>query len=347
MTATSAALDPSLQVDAAELLPEVIAASAHFTQPLAEGGFGPRLHLVAADARRFVRAGGEPYDVIVSDNFHPARSGSGSLYTVQHFQAVRGRLSAQGIFCQWLPLHQLDLATLRSIVRSFQAAFPGGGALLATHSLETPVLGLLARADGSRLDLRQLRDRLARNTLPQRLADYGIADATALLGGFVAGPAALARFAGAAALNTDDHPVVAYAAPRITYAPDSLPRDRLLTLLGQLSLAPDELLVPGSDPADAGRLAAYWQARDQFIAAGRSVRPSADVRAMLAQVQAPLLGVLRTSPDFRPAYDPLLRMAQALARQDRADARSLLQALARLQPARPEAAQALQQLGGP
>ena len=347
VTATSAALDPSLQVDAAELLPEVIAASAHFTQPLTEGGFGPRLHLVAADARRFVRAGGEPYDVIVSDNFHPARSGSGSLYTVEHFQAVRGRLSAQGIFCQWLPLHQLDLATLRSIVRSFQAAFPGGWALLATHSLETPVLGLLARADGSRLDLRQLRDRLARNTLPQRLADYGIADATALLGGFVAGPAALARFAGAAALNTDDHPVVAYAAPRITYAPDSLPRDRLLTLLGQLSLAPDELLVPGSDPADAGRLAAYWQARDQFIAAGRSVRPSADVRAMLAQVQAPLLGVLRTSPDFRPAYDPLLRMAQALARQDPADARSLLQALARLQPARPEAAQALQQLGGP
>ena len=347
VTATSAALDPSLQVDAAELLPEVIKASAHFTAPLTEGSAGPRLHPVAADARRFVRAGGQPYDLIISDNFHPARSGSGALYTVEHFQAVRGRLGAQGIFCQWLPLHQLDLATLRSIVRSFQVAFPGGWALLSTHSLETPVLGLLARADSSRMDLPALRQRLARNTLPQRLADFGIPDEVALLGGFVAGPAALTRFAGDAPLNTDDHPVVAYAAPRITYAPDSLPRDRLLALLAQLSLTPDELLTPGSDATQAARLAAYWRARDLFISAGRSVRPSADVRAMLAQVQAPLLDVLRASPDFRPAYDPLLRMAQALARQDPAGARSLLQALARLQPARPEAAQALQQLGPP
>ena len=119
-------------------------------------------------------------------------------------------------------------------------------------------------------------------------------------------------------------------------------------LLGQLSLAPDELLSPGSEAAQARRLAAYWQARNLFLAAGRSVRPGTDVRAMLAQVQAPLLDVLRTSPDFRPAYDPLLRMAQALVQQqDPAGARSLLQALARLQPARPEAAQALLQLGPP
>jgi spermidine synthase len=35
----------------------------------------------------------ERYDVIVSDNFHPARSGSGSLYTVEHCQAVHARLA--------------------------------------------------------------------------------------------------------------------------------------------------------------------------------------------------------------------------------------------------------------
>ena len=66
-----------------------------------------------------MRASERSYDVIVSDNFHPARSGSGALYTVEHFEAVRARLDAGGVFCQWLPLHQLDLETLRSIVRSF------------------------------------------------------------------------------------------------------------------------------------------------------------------------------------------------------------------------------------
>ena len=48
---------------------------------------------------------------------------------------------------------------------------------------------------------------------------------------------------------------------------------------------------------------------DQFIASGQSVQPSSDVHQMLAQVRAPLLSVLHESPDFRPAYDPLLMMA--------------------------------------
>jgi spermidine synthase len=344
VTASSAAADPALQVDAVELLPEVIEASAHFTQAFAGGVPNPRLHLISADARRFVRTGNTPYDVIVSDNFHPARSGSGALYTVEHFEAVKARLAADGVFCQWLPLHQLDLGTLRSIVRSFIAVYPGASAMLATNSLETPVLGLVARADAGRFALGALRTRLATATLPQRLADFGIADEFALLGGFVAGPRALARFADGAALNTDDRPVVAYAAPRITYAPDSLPRDRLLALLRELNVDPAEIVDAGPETTWPPRLAAYWTARDRFVAAGRGVRGTNDAHAMLVQVREPLLAVLRISPEFRPAYDPLLRMATALARTDPPAANALLTELMLAQPARPEAAQARSRL---
>jgi spermidine synthase len=347
MTASSAAADPGLQVDAVELLPGVIEASALFSSAYEGGGPNPRLNLLAADARRFVRSAGVQYDLIVSDNFHPARSGSGSLYTVEHFRAVAARLAPQGIFCQWLPLHQMDQDTLGSIVQAFIAVYPEGAAMLATHSLQTPVLGLVGRADGGRFELGALRARLAANTLPQRLADYGIADEFALLGGFVAGPSALARFAGDAPLNTDDRPVVAYRAPRITYAPDSLPRDRLLELLAQLHIAPGEVLDASTDADWPTRLAAYRKARDAYLAAGRDVRPSANVQAMLAQVREPLLAVLRISPDFRPAYDPLLRLAQALAPQDPTAAKALLGELAKIQPARPEAGIALRELATP
>jgi spermidine synthase len=61
-------------------------------------------------------------------------------------------------------------------------------------------------------------------------------------------------------------------------------------------------------------------------------------------VQAPLLDALRLSPDFRPAYEPLVAMAVALAPQDPAAARGLLSELARLQPAWPEARQMLEDL---
>jgi spermidine synthase len=344
VTAFSATGDPLLEVDAVELLPEVIDASAHFTRMIE--GDPARLHLMAGDARRFVRTSRERYDVIVSDNFHPARSGSGSLYTAEHFRAVQERLATGGLFCQWLPLHQLDVDTLRSIVRAFQSVYPNSWAMLATNSLETPVIGLVARKNGEPLDLAQVRQRLATTATSLNPVAFGIDDDLALLGSFIAGPGSLARFAGNAPLNTDDHPVVAYRAPRITYASDSLPRDRLIALLHELDISPDDILAKPTESAEAARLTAYWAARNRFIEAGRNVQPVSDVRRMLAQVGAPLLAILRISPDFRPAYDPLLRMAGALGRVDIAAARTLLSELQLVQPARPEAAQALRELGG-
>jgi spermidine synthase len=344
VTATTAAQDAKLEVTAVELLPEVIAASEHFRRAVFGTASQLRPRLVAADARRFVRTTQENYDLIVADNFHPARSGSGSLYTVEHFRAIRARLAEGGLFCQWLPLHQLDLDTLRSIVRTFLAAYPDGDALLATNSLDTPVVGLIARLDASKFELDAIRTRLAGAEISRKSADIGLSDELALLGGFIAGPRALARFAGDAPLNTDDRQVVAYRAPRITYVADSQPRDRLLTLLHELDVEPGEILAP-SDSADGGRLAAYWAARDRFLEAGRDVHATTNVVVMLAQVREPLLGVLRTSPDFRPAYDPLLRMASDLERSDMEGARALLTELQRLQPARPEARQALLEIG--
>jgi spermidine synthase len=323
VTVNSAAEIANLQVDAVELLPEVVTASEYFRALHPAGLHNPRLAVVTADARRFVRASDIRYDVIVSDNFHPARSGSGSLYTVEHFAAVRERLAPGGLFCQWLPLHQLDIATLRSIVRSFLEVYPGAWALLATYSLETPTIGLVAVPDAANLQLELIRDRLARIATPTRPAEFGFDDDLAVLGAFVAGPTALRRFAGDAPPNTDDRPIVAYRAPRITYAADSLPSDRLLELLEAVHVDPIE--VVGDSPGDAWtqRMAAYWHARNQFLVVGRNVRPSRDVLEMLAQVQRPLLEVLRISPDFKPAREPLSRMADALGELDAGAASAL------------------------
>jgi spermidine synthase len=340
VTASSASEDPALEVDAVELLPEVIAVSRHFA-PSDVGAPSQRLRIVAADARRYVRASDRRYDVIVADNFHPARSGSGSLYTVEHFRSLRARLANDAIFCQWLPLHQLDARTLRSIVRSFLAVYPRAAAILASNSLDTPVIGLIARAGTGGFDRSDVAARLAQPGITRALAGLALEDEAAVLGSLIAGPKALARFAGAAALNTDDRPLVTYLAPRVTYAPDSLPRERLFSLLAEFSDEERELLVPLADRAWQQRLSAYFRARDRYLESGRHVRPAARVEDMLAQVEAPLLDVLRISPDFRPAYDPLFGMAKALARSNVSRSRALLVELARLQPARAEAPELL------
>jgi spermidine synthase len=337
VTASVAAADPQLHVDAVELLPEVIEASMHFRH----AGDAP-LAAITADARRFVRASAARYDIIVADNVHPARSGSAALYTVEHYRAVEQRLAPGGIVCQWLPLHQLDMATLQSIVRSFLVVFPQAWAVLATNSLDTPVLGLVAHAGTAPLDVRALGSRMVRARAAYDLGAFGLHDELAVLGSFVAGPLALARLAAGAPLNTDDHPVVAHQASRAIYGEVAAPRQRLLVLLQAFDSEPRDRLLPDGEAAT--RMQAYQSARNRFIATGAGVRPSADVRVMLAQVQRPLLEILRISPEFRPAYDPLLAMAQALAPLDTAAARSLLAELAHLQPERAEAGAALRAL---
>ncbi len=211
--------------------------------------------------------------MIVADNFHPARSGSASLYTVEHFEAVRQRLAEGGVFCQWLPLHQLDLDTLRSIVRSFLTVYPQGAAVLATLSLDTPTIGLIAHRDGQLFSRDQVRAQLS-TASSYNVESFGITDDLTLLGNFFAGPRSLATFAGAAPLNTDDRPIVAYRAPTITYSPISTPRERLLELLGAVAVSPQEILAGEPNSDWDHRLEAYWTARNRFIEAGRDVRPT-------------------------------------------------------------------------
>lgn len=320
ITAGVAAQMPGVLVDAVELLPEVIEASALFRPAL---GDGPLPRMVAADARRFVRTVDSRYDVIVSDNFHPARSGSGALYTVEHFHAVRARLAQQGLFCQWLPLHQLDLDTMRSITAAFLQVFPDGVAVLASNSLDTPTVGLVGRAGATRFG--------PRGGAPAMADQFGLSDDLAVLGSMIADTRTLRRLATGAPPNTDDRPWVAYRAPRVTYAPESAPRDRLLALLAQVDVDASTFLTP-SAASLAARLDAYARARHAYLALGHRTVPSADPAVMLSRVGPSLLAVLRESPDFRPAADPLRRLAQALATRDPAGARQLLAELARIQP---------------
>jgi spermidine synthase len=345
VTSSTVAEDTRMQVDVAELLPEVIAASTHFWSVFDRSSASPRLHVHAADARRHVRVDTGLYDLVVADNFHPARSGSGALYTVEHFQAVRQRLNPGGLFCQWLPLHQLDADTLRSIVRSYLAVYPHAIAILASQSLETPVIGLMSRRDGEPWDAAALIAAPAalRLSLPAQAFGLGEAggESLAVLGAVVASASSLQGWSATAPLNTDDHPVVSHLAPRVTYAPQERPSERLLALLNAWSAHPEEVFTPASHAQWGPRAQAYWQARNRFIMAGMNVHPSANVQVMLAQVREPLLAVLQTSADFRPAYEPLVGMATALGQVDPSAARQLLQQLVALQPRWPEARLAL------
>ena len=342
-TASTAAADIRLHVTAVELLPEVIAARKYFlgtdvSQPQPQPP-PPPLRTVNSDARRFVQADKALWDVVVSDLFHPARSGAGSLYTVEHFQAVRHRLAPGGLYCQWLALHQMDLTTLRSIVAAFLQVYPQASAVLASNSLDTPVLGLIARPDAVGWRAADLRLRIDQAIPHLQQVQVHLEDEFAVLGSVVAGPTELAAFAQGALANSDDRAQVHHTAPWHTYAPQETPRARLLALLQAWQRWPERAaqVLDGAQGDTATRLQNYWAARLNYLRIGAAVQPQSDPAAMLKILAQPLLNVLQQSRDFRPAYDPLLAMARASASQQPALAREVLAALQQAHPHREEA----------
>jgi spermidine synthase len=134
-TFAAAAKFPDLQAVGVELLPEVIEVMPSFEKINGDLGKYKNLHIICADAMRYVRATDQKYDVVIADLFHPAKDGAGSLYTIEHFKAIRDLLPDHGLFCQWLPLYQLDLEMFKVITKTFLQVFPDGQAYLAHYSI--------------------------------------------------------------------------------------------------------------------------------------------------------------------------------------------------------------------
>jgi spermidine synthase len=339
-TFAAAADHPGLEAVAVELVPEVIDVLPHFEPVTGKLKGHPRLTIKVADARRYVNADRSSYDVIVADLFHPSRDGAGYLYTLEHFQAVKQRLAPGGLFCQWLPLYQLDMAVFKTIVRTFLEVFPEASAFLAHYSLTNPILGLVGGERVIPTEAGWFDQRTGQEILKGRLNDLQLKNLYEFLGCYLSGANELLRFAGKGSLNTDDLPVVMFEAPGFVYTEQEPASHRLLALIDALVPRTADVLPAANDWEGQEiheRLGKYWAARNRFIHAGVGVPCSRDVRQLLSYVREPLIEVVRMSPDFDLAYRPLLAMAQNLVRIDRDAGKSLLASLADANPARSEA----------
>jgi spermidine synthase len=329
---------PGVTVRGVELSPEVVELLPWFVNPSVAGPAPP---VTVADARRYVAADTGQYDVIIADLFHPALDGSGALYTTEHFVAVRKRLAPGGLFCQWLPLYQLDLPSLRAIIRGFLDVYPGGSAWLAHFSVRTPMLALIGPRDGGHLDLDALAARLADPAIRVVARPIGFEVPMDVLGQYVGGPRTLAALAGEGLRNTDDYPFVTLDARRNVRALTAPPSALLLAVTRTTRPAPTELLGETKHDALAERLTAYWRARNRFLEAGAALQGDPRGRALVEAASAGLLDAIRLSAEFNPAYNPLIGMARSLMDSDREAAARLLHEINDAAPSRDEARELL------
>ena len=114
---------PDLQRNAVELSQGAIFSAERWFAPLNHDVLR-QTKVERDDARHFLSATQNKYDVIVGDVFHPDLVGLSSLLSVQQFQRARNHLSENGLFVQWLAINQFDGESLSVILRSFRRVFP-------------------------------------------------------------------------------------------------------------------------------------------------------------------------------------------------------------------------------
>jgi hypothetical protein len=169
----------------------------------------PRVELAWQDGRNYLQTTSEKFDVITADPIHPWAQGAAYLYTTEYYSMIAEHLNAGGIMCQWLPLYELGVEDLQSVVASFVESFEYTTLWQATG--DALLIGSNAPIG---VDLEVLERRLEQPRVARQLARVGLDDALSFLGEYTMDRAGMVEFARGATINTDDNLYLEFSSPR-------------------------------------------------------------------------------------------------------------------------------------
>ena len=255
-----------------------------------------RVEFVIQDGRNYLKTTSERFDVITADPHRPGTLGAAYLYTREYYRLVAERLAEGGVMCQWLPLYELDLENVRSVMATFAEAFPHTTVWEATFDV------LLIGSDKPlRVDLEDLERRIAAPKVARQLGRVGLGDALSFLGEFLIDEDGHRRYCEGGRVNTDDNLYLEFSAPFSIGRPVVAPNiDRLAGFLANPSymvvdsrprfatreLLAAELARVQTAKVDSVRASREWFAASQSKNRGEYERALATCRKAVAEAPA-------------------------------------------------------------
>ncbi len=211
ITAGGVTLHDDLErIDVLEIEPAIIVASEYFRGFNHQVLEDERVRVIPNDARNHLVLYDGVYDVIINEPSNPWISGVSNLFTKEFLELGRSRLSADGVFCQWLQIYGMGQDDLRSLIRTFVDVFPHVSVWYALDDSDVLLVGSRGRVDALGADLQELfagrvGDDLSRIGIdhPYDLLTYQRMDRADLI-----------EVAGDVGPNTDDNVRIEFSAPR-------------------------------------------------------------------------------------------------------------------------------------
>lgn len=211
------------QILIVEPIPEIVQCAQYFTDHNNNVLNKPFVKVLNNDGDNYVALTDQIYDVITSDPMHPLVTGSGKLYSVEYYHHCLTKLSDNGIFCQWLPLHRLSQRDIQILLASFIDVFPDGNLWLSgfdafligsNKPLNVPMARIRKYFNDPRIH-NDLEDIFRGN--PLNVISCGLLDSSDIK-----------KLIQNAPLNTEDFPIIEYTIPKSMYSVNYIENVRLL-----------------------------------------------------------------------------------------------------------------------
>ena len=221
------------RVDCLEIVSAEIESAAYFSEVNRDILNNPKFRLIIDDARNYLLATEEEYDIIESDTTHPALSQH--LFTREYFQIAERRLSERGLLSIWLPLYNTSETGFKTLLKTFQSVFPHVTVWFATNYPTRHAL-LVGTKTELRIDFGLLQQEINEKEVRESLSEVGLDDVFSLLSCFVTDERKISEYVRDTPVNTDNHPYLAYSMPRYKLREDHF-IPRTLEVFDEMSLS--------------------------------------------------------------------------------------------------------------
>lgn len=224
VTLAAASQHPLKQIDCVEIEPAVVEASKFFRAENRDVLDDPRVKLIENDARNYLAVSQQKYDVIISQPSNLWVAGMANLFSLEFYQLCRERLVPGGILCQWSHTYHLSPENLKIVVNTFKSVFP-------YTSLWYTVPGdimMIGSAEEVKFDYLQLAENYNFHSVRADLQSLDIKEPLALLSCYILDSDGVGRLVAGSHVNTDDHPVLEFSAPRSLYQDTTAANHKML-----------------------------------------------------------------------------------------------------------------------
>jgi spermidine synthase len=336
MTSGTGSIDPATEtLEIIEITEEVVGASEHFREWNLDVVHNPIARVVVEDATHYLRFVDKRYDVITSDPIHPFVSGAGDLYSVDGYEVARSKLDSGGVFCQWVPLYQLDRPDIDSILRTFDEVWDN-----ATVWVTGKDFILCGARESYLTDFASITKRFDQEKYLEILRRLGFWSPEEIFSAYIGELSELRHQFADATINTVERPFLEFSAPRSIFL--TTDAENLARILDSAPAETPGFLTDGS--ADLfGVLTARRQCTELvwagYVADRRGDLGNATRLSRQAYDRCPQLGYVRHfAAHTIQAYSGSIRST------DPAQALGLLHRARELDPYTPEIATAIAEL---